>query len=62
MNAVVFTHNRHNRIDWPSLRGLLRRRPSLLFHRHITAVAIERIIGVDRWSRMKRKLRITTQD
>lgn len=58
MNAVVFTHNRHNRIDWASLRGLLRRRPSLLFRRHMTAVAIERIIGVDRWNRIKRKLRI----
>ena len=57
MNAVVFAHEHEDRVDWNSLRGLARLRPSLLTHRHILATAIERTIGRKRWAWIKRRLR-----
>ncbi len=57
MNALVFAHKYEGRFDGIAFNSMLRRRPAQLLHRHVLAVAGERLIGAGRWTRTRDTVR-----
>jgi glycosyltransferase involved in cell wall biosynthesis len=57
MNALVYAHKHHSRIDRSALARIWRRRPVQLLHRHVLAVAAERLLGAGRWTRTRQAVR-----